>query len=149
MEFTHVSDVDLDFYYALFENKIGYNAVEINLHPPIVANFGIMSKTGRVEAIKGSVNFGNQIDAYTPAVPEVFRKPKKIASMTEVDARPLPKSRGTAEVFDLGRISSASKNAYTLTELKKWYKAFSGQDLSKKLNRELLSDLVLQAYKSK
>jgi hypothetical protein len=103
-----------------------------------------MSRPGKVEVIKGSVNFSKSVPLTKRERGPVFQKPTETAKNGEIDTTPIPKTAYTAQIeYDFNKVvRKGRRGAYTIPELTFWYEHFTGQKVpSKYLNRDTLVSL--------
>lgn len=143
---SYNSEAELDFYFAVFQNKTSYNHVTVKSVLPIVSKLGIMSRTGTVKALPGSINFGQPVDSSRPSQSSIYRKPKRLAGLSQVAEEGLPKTVVAFEEFSPERVSERKMNSYTKQELTDWYERFTGTRPNPRINLRDLGKLVLLKY---
>lgn len=142
---TEFTNEDVEFVYgALFETKSPYKRIKVKEHLATVSRLGIMSRPGKVEVIKGSVNFGKSVALTKRERGPIFKKPTETARDGEIDTTPIPKTAYTAQIeYDFSRVvRKGRRGAYTIPELTFWYEHFTGEKLpTKYMNRDTLVTL--------
>jgi len=135
---SYVSERELDLHYAMFQNKPELGSSRVKIHRPLTSKLGIMQQTGKVVALRDSINFAKDIDASVPSDSNRFRVPKKLVGASDVDETPLPKEEASGD-FDFGKLVAGK---YSANQLRAWYERLTGTKPMRKGTKELTAELL-------